>query len=227
VKRPPAIARALPSAAGSKGHADRNRDWAAGPTAAFIVTMLAALVLLTVLHAGLPGTTAPGPASWRATAGDFALPGSFSALPLNCLAGFGLGVASTPAVAYINGVRTGAHGQQDLVTIQFANKVPSQTSISAQIGATFTPRAGGKPVTLKGSYGAMVTMQTADGHSHYSGPSEINTGDRLVLELRKVRDDSGVVQWAIGLSEVPCFRTAYLDHPNRLVIDFVRGATTS
>jgi len=90
---------------------------------------------------------------------------------------------------------------------------------------TGSPDKAGKPITLEGKYGALVTMQTADGHSHYSGPSDIKTGDRLVLELRKVRDDSGVMQWAIGLSQVPCFRTAYLDHPTRLVIDFLPGSS--
>jgi hypothetical protein len=33
------------------------------------------------------------------------------------------------------------------------------------------------------------------------------------------------MQWAIGLSQVPCFRTAYLDHPTRLVIDFLPGSS--
>jgi hypothetical protein len=195
----------------------------AGPTAAFVVTVIAAALLLANLHHSPPGGAALAPPTWRATATDFAMPGSFSALPLNCLAGVGLGVAATPALAYVDGVRTGSQGAQDLVTIQFAGGRPGETSISAQIGATFTLGAAGKPATLDGTYGALVTIKTADGHTHYTGPSDIKTGDHLVIELRKVRDDSGVVQWAIGLSQVPCFRTAYLDNPTRLVIEFQVG----
>jgi hypothetical protein len=187
--------------------------------------MMVAALLLTVVHRSPSGTHAPGSPSWRATTGDFATPDWFSGLPLKCLSGIGLGVAATPALAYVEAVRTGARAGQDLVTIQFAGDRPAETSISAQIGATFTVGAGGKPVTLNGRYGALVTMQTVDGHSRYSGPTDIKTGDRLVLEMRKVRDDNGVMQWAIGLSQVPCFRIAYLDHPTRLVIDFLPGSS--
>ena len=197
----------------------------AGPTAAFVVTILAAVLLLGNLHPSLPGAGggAPGPGSWRATAGDFVNAESLSALPLHCLAGVGLGVSGTPALAYMSSVRTGAQGAHDLVLIQFMGGRPAETSISAQIGAAFTVGTGTKPVTLQGAYGVLVTIKTADGHTHYTGPSDIKTSDRPVLELRKVRDDSGVMQWAIGLSEVPCFRTAYLDNPTRLVMDFQAG----
>jgi len=225
VKFPPATARAPRPGAVATRQERRNKRWLAGPTAAFIITMVVAAFLLAVLHRSPPITRVPGPPSWRATAGDFATPDWFSTLPLKCLAGIGMGVAGTPALAYVSAVRTGSRADQDLVTIQFAGERPAETSVSAQIGATFTVGAAGKPITLEGKYGALVTMQTADGHSHYSGPSDIKTGDRLVLELRKVRDDSGVMQWAIGLSQVPCFRTAYLDHPTRLVIDFLPGSS--
>jgi len=225
VKFPPAIARAPRPGAVSTRQEDWGRNRLAGPTAAFIITMVVAAFLLAVLHRSPPISHAPGPPSWRATAGDFATPDWFSTVPLKCLAGIGLGVAGTPALAYVSAVRTGSREGQDLVTIQFAGERPAQTSISAQIGATFTVGAEGKAITLEGKYGALVTMQTADGHSHYAGPADIKTGDRLVLELRKVRDDSGVMQWAIGLSQVPCFRTAYLDHPTRLVIDFLPGSS--
>ncbi len=224
MKLPPVITRAPRTGAASTRPNGRDLYRLAGPTAAFVVTVVAAALLLANLHHIPPGGAVPAPQTWRATATDFALPAWFSALPLNCLAGVGLGVASTPAVAYVDGVRTGAQGAQDLVTFQFAGGRPGETSISAQVGATFTLRAGGKPATLDGAYGALVSIKTADGHTHYSGPSDIKTGDHLVIELRKVRDDSGVVQWAIGLSQVPFFRTAYLGNPTRLVIAFQVGS---
>ena len=223
MKFPPAIARAPRPGAIETRRENWDQHRLAGPTAAFIITMVVAAFLLAVLHRS-PPTHAPGPPAWRATAGDFATPDWFSNVPLKCLAGIGLGVSTTPAVAYVSAVRTGFRAGQDVVTIQFASERPAETSISAQIGATFIVGTGGKSITLEGKYGALVTMQTADGHSHYSGPVDIKTGDRLVVELRKVRDDGGVIQWAIGLGQVPCFRTAYLDNPTRLVIDFLPGS---
>ena len=41
-----------------------------------------------------------------------------------------------------------------------------------------------------------------------------------MLEVRKVEDYKGTVQWAIGVAGVPCYRMAFLDSPVRLAIDF-------
>lgn len=192
----------------------------AGPTAAFIVTVVVSAVLLTFVHRSPPSQAGTNAASWRATADDFVVPDWFSSLPVHCMAGTSLGVAAPQVLAYVSGVRTGVHAGHDLVTIQFTSERPAGTTISAQFGTTFALGSGGKVVSVEGTYGALVAMQTADGHTHYSGPSDIKPGDRTIRELRKIRDDGGLMEWAIGLSQVPCFRAAYLDHPARLVIDF-------
>jgi len=73
---------------------------------------------------------------------------------------------------------------------------------------------------LKGQHGALVTLTKTDGHIEYRGPTDIVTGDPVLLELRKVRDSEDTVQWAIGLSRAPCYRMAFVDKPTRLIIDF-------
>lgn len=124
-------------------------------------------------------------------------------------------------------MRTGTYVGYDRVTIQLTGGQPAGTGLSTQYGAKFTQGASGQSVMLKGQDGALVTLHSADGHTHYSGPPDIKTGYPVVLELREVQDYEGTVQWAIGLSQLPCYRMAFLDNPTRLVIDFRAASATT
>lgn len=172
--------------------------------------------------AGVPTTTA----SPRATAGDSETPAWFTNLPFNCVGSTGLATGPAPALAYVNAVRAGTQAGFDRVTIQFADRPPATTVLTSQSGAKFTQVAGGQTVTLNGQYGAVVTLRNTDSHTQYGGQTEIKTGYPVVLELYKLQDDQATVQWAIGLSQAPCYRMAFLDNPNRLVIDFRAGSAT-
>lgn len=186
---------------------------AAVPIAALVIGIL----VFTAIHRG-PTSAAPA---------DSSRPAWFSALPFNCLGSAGLASGSAPVTAYVDGVRAGTHGAYDSVTIQFANGGPGETTLTTQSSAEFTQGPNGQPVTLKGKDGAVVTLHSTDGHTHYSGPADIPTTYPVVLELRKLQDFEGTVQWAIGLSQLPCYRMAFLSNPTRLVIDFRKGSATS
>jgi hypothetical protein len=146
-----------------------------------------------------------------------------SSLPFNCLGGVSLREGPAPELAYVNAVSTTTLPGYDRVTFQFANGQPAMADISTQQGATFTTGAGGQPVTVKGHAGALLTLRSADGHTSYSGPTDINTDYPAVFEIRMVQDYEGTVQWAIGLSSPPCYRMYFLANPSRLAIDFKSG----
>jgi len=150
-----------------------------------------------------------------------------STLPFNCLGSAGLAVGPTSPLARIDAVRTDTNARFDRVTIQFTDGAPHDVHLSTQQGAKFAEGASGQTVTLMGQNGALVTLHNADGHTDYSGLTDIKTGYRVVLELRRVQDFEGTVQWAIGLSQVPCYRMALMDNPARLVVDFRAGSATT
>ncbi len=75
---------------------------------------------------------------------------------------------------------------------------------------------------LQGSAGLLITLNGADGHTSYSGPTDIRVGTGI-LEARQVQDFEGVVQWGLGLSQPACYRIFYLTGPDRLVIDIQTG----
>jgi hypothetical protein len=74
-------------------------------------------------------------------------------------------------------------------------------------------------VTLLGSNGILVVIQSADMHTSYSGPTDLKTGNSALLEVRQVEDFEGYVQLALGISGATCYRAFVLTNPDRLVID--------
>lgn len=189
-----------------------------GQAAVLLFAIIVGSILVANLQRRLSGTT-PTSASPRATSAP-ATPDALSALPFNCVTSAGLGIGPAPKVAYVDAVRAGAQAGFDRVTIEFVDGAPAETTLSTQSGAQFKQGGSGQTVTLKGQDGALVTLHGADSHARYDGPTDIKTGYPVVLELYKVQDFEGTVQWAIGLAQKPCYRFAYLDNPNRLVIDF-------
>lgn len=199
----------------------------AGQAAVLIVAIAFGVLAVNNLLHRMTSTVPTHPTSPRAAAADSTTPSWFLALPFNCVGSAGLGFGPAPALAYVDAVRTTTQAGYDRVTIQFAGGAPANTSLTTQHGANFKQGASGQTVTLNGKEGAMVTFHSADGHTRYDGPTDIKTGHSVVLELYKVQDFDGTVQWAIGLSQMPCFRIGFLDNPTRLVIDFRAGSVTT
>ncbi len=157
-------------------------------------------------------TVAPSPIP-SATPPDSNLPAFVCAGPVS-LAG-----TSSPAVAFVDAVRTGTHPGYDRVTIEFNNGEPGNVDMSPHDGTTFTQGASGQQVTLSGSTGLLVIIHGADEHTAYTGSTDIKTAYSVLLELRQVEDFEGTVQWGLGLSKTACYRAFYLTNPARLVID--------
>ena len=194
--------------------------WDRYSMAPIALVLIAAIVLGVIVAIRTNSGPNPGRSASPSSSIDRSAPDWFAALPFNCLGSAGLGLAPTRSLALIEGVGTATQTGYDRVVIQFAGGGPAQAQLTTQLGATFPQKPSGKPVTLKGRNGALVTVPGADGHSRYSGPDDLKTGYPLVVEVRKVQDYKGTVQWAIGLAGVPCYRMAFLDSPVRLAIDF-------
>jgi len=227
VKFPPKLGPSAAELASGRFRRITSRDLyrLAGQSAVLVAALILGVVVVSNLTRSLAGA-APnnGPGS-RATAAASASPDIswFSTLPFNCLGGTGIGTGSAATPAQLAGVRADTHSGYDRVTIQFAGGPPAETGLTAQDGAQFVEGPSGKTVTLKGQHGALVTLHNTDGHTNYGGPTDIVTGSPVVLELRRVQDFEGTVQWAIGLSRAPCYRMAFVDKPTRLIIDFRAG----
>jgi hypothetical protein len=188
----------------------------AGLAATLVVVVLSGVLLSAVLNH-------PKGAVPAATSIPTGSPDPVSNLPFNCLGGASLSVGPAPAVAYVDAVHVATYSGYDRVTIQFANGQPAKTELSTLGAATFSGGAGGQTVSLKGQYGALLTLHSADGHTDYGGPIDFATGYSVVVEMRRVQDGDGTVQWAIGLSRLPCYRMSFVDNPVRLLIDFRAG----
>jgi len=194
----------------------------AGQSVILVVALIMGVVVVGNLNRGASGAApnsaidarargAPSPTtdiSWVAT------------LPFNCLGGAGIGTGSAPPLTYVSAIRADNYQGYDRLTMRFTGSPPTQAGLTTLDGAQFVEEPSGKKVTLKGQHGALVTLHNTDGHTNYGGPTDIVTGNPVVLELRKVQDFEGTVQWAIGLSRAPCYRMAFVDKPTRLIIDF-------
>jgi hypothetical protein len=138
--------------------------------------------------------------------------------PFTC-ASTTLNAGQAPASALVDAIRTGAHSGYDRLAVQFSNGQPNTIELRPQAGTTFTRSPRGDTVTLAGLSGIQVVIQGADGHTSYSGPTDIKTGSSSLLEVRQLEDFEGQVQLGLGVSGTPCYRAFILNSPTRLVID--------
>jgi hypothetical protein len=127
--------------------------------------------------------------------------------------------SKAPLSAFVDAVRTGAHVGYDRLTIQFQNGQPGSIALTPQSGTTFLRSPRGDKVTLAGRNGIVVTLFSSDGHTAYSGPTDIKTGDSTLVEVREIQDFEGYVQYALGISGPACYHASILTNPARLVID--------
>jgi len=206
--------------------------WMAGLAAGLIAAIVVSVLVVSNLgrHTAIGPSLIPSPSpspSAAATATPGATPSPSpaqtppdSTLPAFVCAGpVSLAGTHTPAVAFVDAVRTGTHPGYDRVTIEFNNGEPANVDMSPHAGTTFTQGASGQQVTLQGSTGLLVIIHGADEHTAYSGSTDIKPGYSVLVELRQVEDFEGTVQWGLGLSKTACYREFFLTNPARLVID--------
>ena len=226
----PALSARVRSALTESRPARTGPVWMAGVAAALIALIVVGVLVASNLNrhqtGGVPGTIpspSPSPAaSPVATATPGASP-SPVASPTSPAGAYvcnssATSVTNGPLTALVNAVRTGTHAGYDQVTIQFGTAQPSDVKIEPQPSATFTESPKGTQVTLGGQYGILVTIQSADGHTQYTGPTDFKTNYAGLKELRQVQDFEGTVQWALGLAHTGCYAYSFLTNPTRLVI---------
>jgi hypothetical protein len=226
----PALSARVRSALAQGRPARTGPVWAAGLAAGLIAAIVVSVLVVSNLgrHTAIGPATIPSPSpslspsaapsltpspSPAQTPPDSSLPAFVCAGPVS-LAG-----TSSPAVAFVDAVRTGTHPGYDRVTIEFNNGEPANVDMSPHAGTTFTQGASGQQVTLQGSTGMLVIIHGADEHTAYSGSIDVKPGYSVLVELRQVEDFEGTVQWGLGLSKTACYRAFYLTNPARLVID--------
>jgi hypothetical protein len=205
----------------------RGPFWIAGVAAAVIAAVVIGVLFVAnplnrPANSVGPGVgSSPTPSALQSpTASPIATPTPDSTLPpFVCASTAPINSAQAPAVAFIDDLRTGSHPGYDRLTIQFQNGQPASIELRPQSGTTFTTSPKGDQVTLAGKNGMLVIIHGADLHTSYSGPTDIKTGYAGLVEVRQVEDFEGVVQIAIGVSGVTCYRMFVLTNPARLVID--------
>ena len=123
-------------------------------------------------------------------------------------------------VAGVTAVRVDEQPGYDRFVLQFDTPVPTYT-VKRQAKPTFPLGATGQSITLSGTYGVAVNVQSATEASTYSGPTDFSQPQYIVLkEARLTQDFEGVVTWGLGLDHPACLRTFTLTNPARLVVDF-------
>ena len=123
-------------------------------------------------------------------------------------------------VANVVTARVGAQPGYERFVLQFDSPVPSYTA-KRQSSPVFPAGATGQPVTLGGSAGVLVRVNSATGANTFSGSTDITHPEYQILkEARQTEDFEGYVGWGLGLSKLACMRVFTLTDPARLVVDF-------
>jgi hypothetical protein len=116
--------------------------------------------------------------------------------------------------------RVAENSGYDRFVLQFDSTVPTYT-VKRQATPTFPSGASGQTVTLSGTSGVLVDVQTATGANTFTGSNDLTHGEYLVLkEARQTQDFEGHLSWGLGLGKPACMRVFTLTDPSRLVVDF-------
>jgi hypothetical protein len=108
----------------------------------------------------------------------------------------------------------------DRFVLQFDTTVPSYT-VKRQASPVFTYGASGQTITLSGTSGVLVDVQSATGANTFTGSIDLTHGEYVVLkEARQTQDFEGHLSWGLGLGKPACLRAFTLADPARLVVDF-------
>ncbi|MDQ2942522.1 MAG: hypothetical protein M3R21_02485 [Candidatus Dormibacteraeota bacterium] len=192
--------------------------------------MRAALICLSILIAGCGTTDPTGVAVSPAHAADArvasapriadapatpAAPGS--SLPAFACADTGGGKTG---VANVVAARVAPSLGYDRFVLQFDSLVPSYT-VKRQATPIFPNGPSGQTITLSGTSGVLVHVESATGANTFTGPTDFTHAEYPVLkEARQTEDFEGHVSWGLGLGRDACMRTFTLSGPARLIVDF-------
>ena len=229
----PALSARVRSALDERGPARPAPFWIAGLAAALIAAIVIAVFAVSNynrhLTSTVPGAVPSPSARASVSASPSATPTPVQTPPDSSLPAFVCGSNTTitsqnPQLsAYVDAVRTGTHTGYDRITIEFQNGPPGSVDLRPQNNSTFTRGAIGGTVTLAGTAGLLVVINSADEHTAYSGATDFKPGYPVLLEARQMEDFEGYVQWGLGLSKSACYRAFFLANPTRLVIDIQTG----
>jgi hypothetical protein len=196
----------------------RGPFWIAGIAAALIAAIVVSLLVVANLNRN-PTSLVPGIQPTASPSTSPTADSSAQAFVCTSSTGFVTNPITPASVALVDLVRVGTHSGYDRITVEFNNGLPAQVEVTPQTSASFTQGASGRPITLAGGAGLLITIRGADEHTSYSGPTDFKTGYSGLLEARQMQDFEGTVQWGLGLSKSPCYRASFLANPARLVID--------
>jgi hypothetical protein len=216
----------------SQAPEERGPYWIAAVAAAVLAVAIVGVLFIynPLNHHPVPVGPGPGPQpsaspsaspapSQSPSASPSASPTATPTTAFVCTTSAPITNTKAPLVAFIDAIRTGAHTGYDRLTVEFNNGQPSSIQLQPQADTVFTNSPSGQPVTLAGQNGILVTIHGADAHTDYSGPRDIKTGDRGLVEVRVVQDFEGTVQLALGIAGRACYHVQILPNPARLVID--------
>ena len=123
--------------------------------------------------------------------------------------------------AYVSAMRPGAHTGYDRFVVEFSDGIPTgSVEVKPQTGTSFGQAPSGATIKLKGRNGILVTIQGADGHTSYHGPTDfVTTGYKALAEVRVIEDFEGTISIGMGVNGPACYHAYYLSNPTRLLID--------
>ncbi len=122
------------------------------------------------------------------------------------------------ATSQVTSVRIGQHDGYDRFVIEFSGGIPSYT-VTRQTNATFTRSPKGDTVTLSGSAGVVITVQSITNWTSYTGDTSFKPAYPFMREALMIQNFEGVQQWGIGVGGTPALRVFTMTAPNRLVVD--------
>ncbi|MHB8589973.1 MAG: AMIN-like domain-containing (lipo)protein [Candidatus Dormibacteraceae bacterium] len=126
----------------------------------------------------------------------------------------------TTGVANAVAARVAEQPGYDRFVLQFDSAVPSYT-VKRQASPVFPYGASGQTITLSGTSGVLVDVQSATAANTFTGSTDLTHGEYLVLkEARQTQDFEGHLSWGLGLGKPACLRAFTLADPARLVVDF-------
>ena len=115
--------------------------------------------------------------------------------------------------------RTSQQDGYDRFVLQFDGIVPTYT-VTRQAKPVFPLGESGQTVTLSGTAGVLVRVNSATGATTFTGSRDLVHNDYPVLkEARETEDFEGYVSWGLGLTKPTCVRVFTLSDPARLVVD--------
>ena len=130
---------------------------------------------------------------------------------------------TAPARAQLADVRVGTHPDYDRVVFEFSNALP-EISIERAV-PPFRHDVTGEPIVVEGTSFLRVTLaggtkETEEHTSSYNGPTDLDPGFPMLVDLVEGGDFEAHSTWYLGLSAPACSRVTLLtDHRPRIVID--------